>query len=131
MAIVVLVVLAGGCGGRGDPAPMPVHGVLTVKGQPADGATVVFHPKAGKGPKASGKTDAKGEFRLTTMRAGDGVVSGEYVVTIIWPDSKRLLTDGTDDGTDRLGGKYRDPAKPLTIVTINPDQTDPIVLTVK
>jgi hypothetical protein len=129
---VVLIVTLSGCGGgKGEPAPTPVSGTLTVKGRPAAGATIVFHPKSGAGPKASAQTAANGEFRLTTNRADDGAVPGVYAVTVVWPDTARSLGDGTDDGADRLGGRYRDPANPLTTVTVAPGQTGPVALTVK
>lgn len=131
-ATAILIAILAGCGGgKDEPTPTPVHGTLTVKGQPAAGATVVFHPKGRAGPKASGRAESNGEFRLTTRTAGDGAVPGEYAVTVVWPDVARSLGDGTDDGVDRLGGKYRDPTKPLTTITVAPGQTDPIVLTVK
>src|SRR5690606_36287931 len=51
------------------------------KGQPVEGATVVFNsPTANRG--AYGGTDAKGRFSLTTFERDDGAVAGPQQVRI-------------------------------------------------
>ena len=70
------------------PATVPVSGVVTLGGNPVEGATVTFHagvPAPGQtaqGNSAVGQTDAEGRFQLKTFEANDGAVPGEYVVTI-------------------------------------------------
>ncbi|MCX7410139.1 MAG: hypothetical protein NTZ32_18835 [Planctomycetales bacterium] len=72
-----------GCGGAGpDHAKCaPVSGTVTYKGQLVEGATVSFW--APKAPRAAtGQTDAKGSFRLTTFATDDGAVLGTHAVTV-------------------------------------------------
>lgn len=73
-----LLLVAGGCG-SGDM--VPVEGVVTLDGQPLEGAAVSFVPDQ-KGRPAQGETDAAGKFTLSTAAAGDGVVPGKYKVGV-------------------------------------------------
>jgi hypothetical protein len=67
------------------PAKYPVRGTATLaNGQPASGATVMFHPGSGKTDKAIvGKANEQGEFIMMTDQPGDGVEAGDYVVTVV------------------------------------------------
>ena len=69
-----------GCGPSG-PAMAHVSGTILQKGQPLEGATVVFMPKGGGRP-SMGVTDTKGEFTLKAFEEGDGAVIGDHVVTV-------------------------------------------------
>jgi hypothetical protein len=52
-------------------------------GAPLAGAAVSFVPQTqGVERLATGRTDADGEFTLTTLRTDDGAVPGEYKVTV-------------------------------------------------
>ncbi len=65
------------------PEPVyPVSGVITLKGQPVVGADVTFM-NADRKRSAFGRTNEKGEYRLTTFRSNDGAVEGKAVVTVI------------------------------------------------
>jgi hypothetical protein len=68
-----------GCGGK---APVKVSGVVTISGSPVVNAIVGFDPVDKQGLPASGQTDANGRFELTSRVPGDGVLPGEYKVTI-------------------------------------------------
>lgn len=70
-----------GCGGAEIEGLALAGGVVTYQGQPVEGAIVTFSP-TGEARAASGLTDAEGRFALTTLNAGDGVMAGEYLVTI-------------------------------------------------
>jgi hypothetical protein len=59
-----------------------VKGVVTFDGQPLEGATVIFVPSGEVASTAAGPTDAQGRFELTTRSPGDGVMPGDYRVTI-------------------------------------------------
>lgn len=61
---------------------IPVSGKVTFKGQPVGGAIVSFAPKSQGGRAASGQTDASGVYKLTTLKAGDGALAGNYAVTV-------------------------------------------------
>jgi hypothetical protein len=118
------LVLAG-CGSGQKPA-IPVKGQLFYKeSQPAAGAMVVFHPiPADPSPtaiKPTGEVRADGSFSLTTYKAEDGAPAGDYDVTVIWlekPSGPRL-TENRGPATDRLEGRYGNPAAPKLKATVN------------
>ena len=60
---------------------VPVTGIITLNGQPAENTEVMFNPQ-GPGRMATGHTDASGQFKLSTAKPDDGAVPGEYVVTL-------------------------------------------------
>lgn len=75
------VLLSGmACDGAGKT--VKVSGRVTLDGQPLAGATVVFNPADGQGNSAAGRTDADGEFRLTTFGTDDGALPGDYKITV-------------------------------------------------
>ncbi len=113
-----------GCGGGGSTA-VPAGGTVTVKGQPAGGALVVFHPKApggDTGPKPVATTSPDGTFTLTTSASGDGAPPGDYGVTVVWPgkgkDAKLALGSEGSAAPDQLGGRYGDPRAPKLTATV-------------
>ncbi|MCH5373930.1 MAG: carboxypeptidase-like regulatory domain-containing protein, partial [Planctomycetes bacterium] len=57
-----------------------VTGIVTLDGEPLEGAKVIFQPK--KGQPAAGITDGKGRYSLTTLENHDGAVPGQYRVII-------------------------------------------------
>ena len=84
LSLAVLVVGLGavwGCS-RG-PAVQYVEGVVTLDGEPVEGAIVTFSP-SGEGLGAAGTTDASGVYRLNALtgRAGGGTLVGDYLVAI-------------------------------------------------
>ena len=71
-----------GCSGEIPiPGIVDVTGTVALKGQPVEGVTVNFHPDSGS-RAASGRTDAKGRFTLTTFNPGDGALPGTYRVSV-------------------------------------------------
>lgn len=89
----LVVVLAAfglvGCTGQSDasrPQLVPVSGKVTYQAQPVEGAIISFMTDAS--PRtATGQTDAKGEYQLTTYNSNDGAVIGEHTVTITKPQA--------------------------------------------
>ena len=81
-----------GCGKRG-PKVYHVEGIVTVDGEPVEGANVSFVPKQASGADdlsgpllAGGATDANGKYTLSTSRGsaiGGGTTAGDYKVTIV------------------------------------------------
>lgn len=87
MLCVGFALAALGCGGGSSPPPnrpktVKVTGKVTYKGAAVDGATITFTPASGEGNGAGGRTDANGEYTLTTFAPQDGAIPGSYQVTI-------------------------------------------------
>lgn len=92
LGIVLFVVLFEvGCGPSGLPQA-DVSGKVTFQGNPVADVLVSFIPE--KGPGASGKTDAEGNYTLMTKKPGDGAVVGKHVVTISQPVQGMILEKG-------------------------------------
>ncbi|MGD9856481.1 MAG: carboxypeptidase-like regulatory domain-containing protein [Planctomycetaceae bacterium] len=76
-----------GCSGSSDKwvqgrEPVhPISGRVTLKGEPVEGAILIFHSTA-KELSAQGRTDADGNYSVTTYEDGDGAVLGEHIVTV-------------------------------------------------
>lgn len=120
-----------GCGqGDGRLDVRPTTGVVLRDGLPVPGATVVLNPAPGTPAAAAGllpsaETDADGTFVVSSYESGDGAPAGEYSVTLGWPDrSYKPRTPAereaalAGDVPDRLGGRYRDPAKSTWTVVV-------------
>jgi hypothetical protein len=69
------------CTARDGVELAPVEGVVLLEGRPLANVGVTFLPE-GKGPLASGNTNAAGEFRLSTLRPGDGAPVGRHRVVL-------------------------------------------------
>jgi hypothetical protein len=93
----------------------PVTGAVRVDGKPAMRAVVMFHPENPASlheVPATAITADDGTFQLATG-AKHGVKPGKYIVTVIWPDPSKVLTDAQKmtgvspyDAPDLLGGRY-------------------------
>jgi hypothetical protein len=70
------------CSSRSDlPELAPVRGTVTMQGKPMSGVGVTFFPM-GKGPIATGNTNAEGQFVLMTSEPGDGASVGSHRVSL-------------------------------------------------
>jgi hypothetical protein len=75
----LFVVSAAGCN-EATILTVPVSGIVTLDGEPVEGASIFFAPS--NGPAAKAETDAQGKFRLMTNRPGDGAIPGDFKVTV-------------------------------------------------
>lgn len=98
-------------------ATVPVSGSVKYKGQPVDHALVSFATE--KSPRtAVGMTDAKGEFKLTTINTNDGAIVGDHVITIVKappPGAMQSKMESPQDYTkfmQQQGGKNTKPPGP-------------------
>ena len=85
LLIAVMGIVAAGCGSQdrtGSDPVYPVTGVITYRGKPVAQAEVTFF-NAEKNRSAFGKTNDKGEYKLTTFSPNDGAVEGQHVVTVV------------------------------------------------
>lgn len=113
-----------GCGGSAVKC-VPVQGQVTVKGKPAAGAVVVFHPMNAVGDleklRPYATVDEQGNFSVSCNTPGDGAPPGEYRVTIAWEvgAAKSADPESAEFVPDRLNGKYSKPETSGLTATIN------------
>lgn len=116
-----------GCG-DGKIARHPVEGKVLVNGKPVEDAMVVFCPVGGSDElqkvRPAGKTDANGNFVLTTFEKEDGAPAGEYQVMIRWEGNS---------GPRAPGKQYANPKKSGLTATVKSEKTtlDPFELSVE
>jgi hypothetical protein len=114
-SVATLLVVAG-CGDGRIPTYL-VKGTVLVDGRPADGAIVIFCPvdptQELEHLRPAGKSDASGQFALTTFDPSDGAPAGQYKVLVKWPAQTQTPASdregrpgGMNKGPDRLRGKY-------------------------
>lgn len=79
--LLIVTIRACACNGDRRPAGIRVSGVVTLDGKPLADAFVTFHPHSGRGA-GFGTTDGRGRFRLMSHESGDGILPGDYRVTV-------------------------------------------------
>lgn len=101
--------LMAGCDGSDLTKP---KGKITVNGEPAVGANLLFHPVDNKeAPVVSAVADKDGSFTLTSNMV-EGALPGKYIVTVTWPDPSHKVSEAAkmrgdaEPGQDLLKGKY-------------------------
>jgi hypothetical protein len=118
--------LLGSCRKEG-PTLHPVRGKLLFQNQPADGATVVFHPTDPKAPKPAGRVAADGSFTLSTYPHGEGAPAGDYLVAVTWlPPNARDV----ENAKNRLPERYAQPGSSTLKATVKagPNELEPFLL---
>ena len=94
------------------PKTVPASGIVTLDGQPVDGAQVVIVPAAEGTTGATGVTDANGRFSLRAFNEKDGAIPGEYKVQVSKTVEVKLAGKaGSLDGGDPVRFDYGVPAK--------------------
>lgn len=108
---------------RGPTRPPlhPVHGTVTVRGEPAAKAVVVLRPAGGKTDLPHAEVGEDGTFRIGTYVENDGAAAGEYAVTITWPEVKKDPVTGDELVQDRLQGRFDAPEKSKLKATVKDD----------
>jgi hypothetical protein len=104
--------LVAGCGSQ--VPTVPLQGKVTWQGKPLTDGTVTFSPvKVAAGlpnRPASGELGPDGVYRLSSFRRGDGLLPGEYRVTVRsllqWPNP-----DSDRPAVWRIPERYGDPAR--------------------
>jgi hypothetical protein len=90
------------------PPSFPTTGIVTWNGEPAAGALVTLQSLS-HNVAASGRTNEKGEFALTTWRQGDGAVAGDHKVTVTTSVIAGYGTDGSIFEVNAMPPKYEKP----------------------
>lgn len=115
----------------------PVTGQVYVDGKPPDSPIAVkCHNVDGMDKErptvSSAFTGEDGKFAISTYESGDGIPTGEYVLTFYW--GKRNPISMNYGGPDKLNGRYSDPKKSdirITVLPGNPTDLGRIDLTTK
>ena len=119
-----LFVLTGvaGCGGPSAPKTVKVCGKVTLDGKPLEAGQVIFQPvKPAAGyPKrpATASLRADGSYELSSFRSGDGVVPGEYQVSINTRTSGPTPEDPNAPEVWEAPKKYGNPASSGLTATV-------------
>ncbi|MDR1964623.1 MAG: carboxypeptidase-like regulatory domain-containing protein [Planctomycetaceae bacterium] len=80
----LVFVIFTGCSHKGKLRGLvPCCGTVTLDGTVVADAQVLFLPVQESLRVASGKTNAQGQFVLSSLTTNDGIMPGEYCVTII------------------------------------------------
>ena len=121
ISLAAFLLVFGACEPSEQKVPVfTVSGVVTENGKALENATVVFHATnvATNVPKPTGKTNAQGEYQLTTYDTNDGAPAGDYIVTV-----ERWTTLRPDEGpANRLPAKYAKPETSKLQRTIKAEQ---------
>ena len=120
-----------GCGQRGLKGLVPAEGMVTLNGEPVEGASISFAPQSGvpDARSAAAMTDKNGKFVATIFNYGDGMQPGEYQVFVTKttgtggessPEDKNRR--GTDDRrvVNHLPPKYNEKTTSGLTVSIPP-----------
>ena len=84
LSLPVVVSFIAGCGGGNPLDTIPVGGRVTMDGKPLTTGEVRYLPKdAQNGRVASGAIQPDGSFALTTLKAEDGALRGDYRVVVV------------------------------------------------
>lgn len=100
------------------PPSFPTTGIVTWNGEPATGALVTLQSLS-HNLSASGRTNDKGEFALTTWRQGDGAVGGDHKVTIETTVVSGYTSEGGLIEVNAMPPKYEKPETSGLTATIN------------
>jgi hypothetical protein len=96
-----------GCGGESGQVPVArTSGVVTYQGKPVENADVIFVPE-GVSRTASGRTNANGEFTMSTYNTDDGAIVASNAILVIKESatSSSAPPDMSKIGNDEEAGK--------------------------
>jgi hypothetical protein len=128
LAAAVLTLALPGCFENRKPV-FPVRGKVLFRGQPAEGALVVFNPLDESDPQAvkpQGMVGSDGSFEMSTYGEKDGAPAGEYIVSFVWmienPKTKKIWSP--------LPARFMQPDKSGWRLTIKdgPNELQPFLL---
>lgn len=81
LAICLALLVTTGCSKDQGPRTVPAEGVVTLDGQPVEGAAVVFVSDGGN-YSAMGMSDAEGKFSLDAFEYKTGAIPGKYFAIV-------------------------------------------------
>ena len=120
--VLLLALVAAGCGGSKGIPTNYVEGLVTLDGSPVQkGVLIKFIPSAADGKMATGYTDDTGKYTLTSD-GGDpqkGALEGEYKVTVVKMDDSQAGPRSSPKSNPK-GTSTRPATYPPTLVYITP-----------
>lgn len=137
-SIIILGCLLIGCSGaEAPPETVPVNGQVTYKNEPLTKGKVALHPtaKAEEGAiqrPSTGQIGEGGKFTLSTFKTDDGVMPGEYKITVESYE-KELTMEELGEGKKQkslIPEKYRRLETTDLTATI-PEQDEPYPLKIE
>lgn len=132
-----------GCADGGPPDERPDRvvfgGTAKLNGSAVTDALITFHPTGADGRGASGKTDSRGKFQMSTFEANDGVIPGDYAVTVTKTSAAQQAAAEVDvddpaydgapaeesvDSTNNLPPQFEDPKTSGVKVSVTEANTE-------
>ncbi|MFO0943237.1 MAG: carboxypeptidase-like regulatory domain-containing protein [Pirellulales bacterium] len=109
----LIAMAALGCKKDNLPKTVPAEGIVTLDGNPVEGATIVFIATQGN-YNATAVSDASGKFKMNAFDTKTGAVPGSYKVQI----DKTVMESATGKfGETDVNMKYGLPKKYSTFTT--------------
>ena len=112
--VLLVILLAPGCGSGGGPGRFAVSGKVTYRGQPVPAGSVAFEPDASRGGSGPGAVAQIKDGRYRTT-GGKGPTAGPHRVRITGYDGEPCTIDGTPDGMFLPDGKALFPQHQTTV----------------
>lgn len=99
-----LCCLVGCDDGVDRPETVAVSGTVLLAGQPLKDATITMSPIAGNTRPAVARSKEDGTFRMQTYMPGDGVIPGEYKITVSKASEPTKSYDAPGDESEDYAG---------------------------
>jgi|tagenome__1003787_1003787.scaffolds.fasta_scaffold20947798_2 hypothetical protein len=117
VAIGLTLPFAAGCNSKG-PRMVRIHGTVSYKGAPLTSVTQGIVRYLPKDPdtgarEATGRVQPDGSFVMTTFQKDDGVIVGDYAITVSAYSTHELTRQETESGLRATGPKLLIPDKYL------------------
>lgn len=116
--LIAVVFCAVGCQRKGQVRQKlptyPVHGQLSIDGEPAAGAMVKFYSKQSEGRVPTAIVRPDGSFSASFYDREDGAPAGVYSLLVVWMETPPQ----GGMAHDKLRGQFLDPSKAVATVTI-------------
>ncbi len=125
MALPIMFIVAAGCGSK--MAAVPLRGTVKLDGRPLANATVYFIADGSGGRDAVGITNADGQFRLSTLKSGDGALPGRYKVAI-QPIAPAESGPAPTNPREAMWAVSRQPSRPAIVLPPRYSQPDQTIL---
>jgi hypothetical protein len=127
----VLCLLPTGCGSSKYPKTVSVSGKVTWQGKPLANGSVAFIPANASGGEpsrsAGGEIGPDGVYRLSSFRSRDGVMPGEYRVTVESYISQPTHAESDKPYVWRIPQRYAKPAESGLTFTVPADASGRLV----